>query len=74
MKKIILGLLLAPLLAVGTAGPVRGAFDLQFSINSPGLFTAHELQLVNTALGQENDPDYLAYAVEYVLTTTGAWK
>lgn len=26
------------------------------------------MERINTALGQENDPDYLAYMVEYLLT------
>ena len=28
---------------------------------------------INQALGQENDPDYLAWAVTYVLTSAGFW-
>lgn len=29
---------------------------------------------INEELGQENDPDYLAYAVEYVMTRSGYWS
>jgi hypothetical protein len=29
---------------------------------------------INEKLGQENDPDYLSFAIEYVLTRTGHWK
>ena len=32
------------------------------------------MERINKALGQENDPDYLSYAVEYVMTTSGTWK
>jgi hypothetical protein len=29
---------------------------------------------INAALGQENDADYLAYAVEYVMNQMGYWR
>lgn len=35
---------------------------------------APNLERINQQLGQENDPDYLSFLVEYVLTQTGVWK
>jgi hypothetical protein len=32
------------------------------------------IERINQTLGQENDPAYLAYAVEYVLRRAGYWK
>jgi hypothetical protein len=32
------------------------------------------MERINTSLGQENDADYLAYAVEYVMNQMGYWK
>ena len=29
---------------------------------------------INTALGQENDPNYLSYAVEYIMRETHHWR
>jgi phosphatidylserine/phosphatidylglycerophosphate/cardiolipin synthase-like enzyme len=31
------------------------------------------MERINAALGQENDADYLAYAVEYVMQASGRW-
>lgn len=28
---------------------------------------------IDAKLGQKNDPDYLSYAIEYVMTAGGAW-
>ena len=31
------------------------------------------MERINAALGQENDPTYMAFAIEYVLRQTGNW-
>lgn len=32
------------------------------------------IERINRDIGQENDPNFLAFAVEYVMTTAGHWK
>ena len=34
---------------------------------------APNMERINKALGQENDPDYLSFCVEYVMTRSGTW-
>jgi hypothetical protein len=31
------------------------------------------MERINAALGQENDPDYLSFCVEYVMRAAGVW-
>jgi len=47
---------------IARAGELGKAVDIEREIIRPNI------DRINAALGQENDPMYLAYAVEYVLS------
>jgi len=56
-----------------TEDEIRRAAQLEDRIAVRDQLIIPNMDRINAALGQNNDPDYLAYAVEYVMIATGHW-
>lgn len=52
---------------------IQEAVKLQNRISVRDQIISPNMERINKALGQENDPDYLSYMVEYVMRATGHW-
>ena len=56
-----------------TRAEIKKAIRLKDRIAVRDQIIIPNMARINRSLGQENNPDYLAYAVEYVLTSAGEW-
>lgn len=56
-----------------TEGEINKAAELKDRKAVRDQIIKPNMERINKALGQENDPDYLSFAIEHIMVSAGAW-
>jgi len=57
-----------------TEDEIQKAANLQDRLAVRDQIISPNMGRINKTLGQENDPNYLSYCVEYIMRTAGHWS